>query len=368
MWARTVDTMRRVELKEGAKPEVTAGRSALTSRIASLDGLRALSIAAVVFGHLAGTRNFPLHSLYFAYLYADVGVRMFFVISGFLITTLLQRDYAESGTIHLKEFYVRRAYRILPAAYAYMILVSTVFYARVSGKDIALAFTYLTSYSVYRPWLFGHLWSLSVEEQFYFLWPAAMVMGPWIARRVALATIVLSPALRMVLLLLGIFGMGVYFPTVADALATGCLLALFQPRLERYSSFFAWRGFFLIWFLTLSVPLLARPHARTFELVGLGALHLGLALCIQNAIVARYRVLNMKPMVWIGTLSYSLYLWQQLFLDRSSQAWYAAFPANLGMAFLAGATSYYAIERPALRLRERRRPVWLASNSYTAHN
>ncbi len=363
MWARTVDTMRRVELKDAAKPEVRAERSALSSRIASLDGLRALSIAAVIFGHLAGTRNFPLHSLYFAYLYADVGVRMFFVISGFLITTLLQRDYAESGTIHLKEFYVRRAYRILPAAYAYMILVSTVFYTRVSGKDIALAFTYLTSYSVYRPWLFGHLWSLSVEEQFYFLWPAAMVMGPWMARRVAWATIVLSPALRMVLLLLGIFGMGVYFPTVADALATGCLLALFQPRLERYSSFFAWRGFPLIWLLTLSVPLLARPHARTFALMGLGALHLGLALCIQNAIVARYRVLNMKPMVWIGTLSYSLYLWQQLFLDRSSQAWYAAFPANLGMVFLAGAISYYAIERPALRLRERRRPAWLASNS-----
>jgi peptidoglycan/LPS O-acetylase OafA/YrhL len=102
--------------------------------------------------------------------------------------------------------------------------------------------------------------------------------------------------------------------------------------------------------------------------VGLGALHLGLALCIQNAIVAKYRVLNVKPMVWIGTLSYSLYLWQQLFLDRSSQAWYAAFPANVGMAILAGAISYYAVERPTLRLRERRRPVWLASNSYATHN
>jgi peptidoglycan/LPS O-acetylase OafA/YrhL len=92
-----------------------------------------LSIAAVIFGHLAGTRNFPLHSLYFAYLYAD-GRRMFFVIS-VLITTLLQRDHAESGTIHLKEFYVR-AYRILPAAYAYMILISTVFMREFREKTL----------------------------------------------------------------------------------------------------------------------------------------------------------------------------------------------------------------------------------------
>jgi peptidoglycan/LPS O-acetylase OafA/YrhL len=362
-----VDAMTKPDLKNQAILEETARRPAPTSRIASLDGLRALSIAVVIIGHLTGTRNFPLRSLYLAALYADVAVRAFFVISGFLITTLLLREYAESGTIHLKEFYVRRAYRILPAAYAYMILVSAVFHASLSGKDIALAFTYLTSYSLYRPWILGHLWSLSVEEQFYFLWPAVMVMGPRIARRAAMATIALSPVLRIALTLLGISGTGSYFPAVADALATGCLLAILQPTLVRCSSFFSWRGFPVIWALTLSLPLLARPHARTFELVGLGTLHIGLALCIQNAIVARYRALNVKPMVWIGVLSYSLYLWQQVFLDRSSQAWYTAFPVNLVLAFLVAAISYYVIERPALHLRERRRPTRLPASSVEAH-
>jgi peptidoglycan/LPS O-acetylase OafA/YrhL len=327
-----------------------------TARIPSLDGLRAFSILVVLFGHLAGTRNFPLQSLYRAADYADVAVRAFFVISGFLVTTLLLRDEARSGAIHVKEFYIRRAYRILPAAYVYMILVSIAFHATLPSKDIALAFTYLTSYSWYRPWILGHLWSLSVEEQFYFVWPVVMAMGISISRRVAFGTIALAPLFRFVLIVCGLKGNGSYFPTVADALATGCLLAFLQPALAKYRFFFEWRGFPFIWALTLSVPLLAR-HGRTFSIIGLPVLHAGLALCLQNAIVVKYRILNTKPIMWIGTLSYSLYLWQQLFLDRYSPEWYTGFPVNIALAFVAATISYYMVEQPALRLRERKRGV-----------
>jgi peptidoglycan/LPS O-acetylase OafA/YrhL len=325
-----------------------------TPRIASLDGLRAFSILVVLFGHLAGTRHFPLQSLYRAADYADVAVRAFFVISGFLITMLLLRDQAGSGAIHLKEFYIRRAYRILPASYIYMAVVSIAFHAALSGKDIVLAFTYLSSYSWYRPWILGHLWSLSVEEQFYFVWPAVMATGIAFSRRVALGTIVLAPVLRFVFIANGLKGNGSYFPTVADALATGCLLALLQPALSKCRSFFEWRGFPLIWAVTLSVPLLAR-HARSFAIMGLPVLHAGLALCMQNAIAAKYRFLNTRPIMWIGTLSYSLYLWQQVFLDRYSPEWYTGFPVNIALAFAAGTVSYYLVEQPALRLRVERK-------------
>jgi peptidoglycan/LPS O-acetylase OafA/YrhL len=322
------------------------------SRIASLDGLRAGSIALVVLGHLAATRYFPLRSPYLAAHYADAAVRAFFVISGFLITTLLLREQQESGTIRLKEFYVRRAYRILPAAYFFMIVVSAVFHAALSPKDLAIAFTYLTSYSVHRPWILGHLWSLSVEEQFYFLWPLVMRKGARTATQVAIVVMVIAPAVRLILAASGYAqGNGSYFPLVSDAIATGCLLALLQPVVKKHAAFFAWRGFPLIWILTLLIPVFFRTHYTAYETVGSPVLHVGLALCMQNAITARYRVLNARLPVWIGALSYSLYLWQEPFLNRYSSRWYTAFPANLVLAFLAAGISYYCIERPALRWR-----------------
>ena len=324
------------------------------SRIPSLDGLRALSISLVLLGHLAGTRHFPIQSPNLMARYADVGVRIFFLISGFLITTLLLREQEATATVRLKEFYVRRAYRILPAAYFYMVVVSVVFHAALSPKDLVLAFTYLTCYSLYRPWILGHLWSLSVEEQFYMLWPLTVREGAVAARRVAIGVIVCSPLLRFVLSVTG-HGLGneSYFPLVADAIATGCVLALLQSVLGRYRSFFLWVGFPVIWALTLALPILFWSHGRRYSVLGLPLLHTGLALCIQNAMVARYRLLNARPVVWIGALSYSLYLWQEPFLNRYSTAWYTGFPENISLAALAAALSYYLIERPALRWRDK---------------
>jgi len=127
-----------------------------------------------------------------------------------------------------------------------------------------------------------------------------------------------------------------------------------QPMVQKCSGFFAWSGFPLIWMATLLIPVFFRTHYAAYETVGSPVLHVGLALCIQNAITARYRVLNARLPVWIGTLSYSLYLWQEPFLNRYSSRWYTAFPANLVLAFLAAGISYYCIERPALRWRARR--------------
>jgi peptidoglycan/LPS O-acetylase OafA/YrhL len=320
----------------------------------------------VLLGHLAGTRHFPLRSFYLISQYADAAVRGFFIISGFLITSLLLREQEQTATIRLKEFYFRRAYRIFPAAYFYMIVVSVVFHATLSARDIAIAFSYLTSYSLYRRWILGHLWSLSVEEQFYFLWPFVMKKGAATARRVAMGVVLLCPAVRLLLEVTGhAHGSGSYFPLVADAIATGCLLILLQGVLKSYDAFFRSRWFPLIWILTFLIPVLFRGHGRAYSLVGLPLLHIGLALCMQNAIVARYRILNASFAVWIGTLSYSLYLWQQPFLDRSSPAWYTAFPVNIALAFLAAILSYYAIERPALRYRDRGRKESLPPNPYS---
>src|SRR5882724_9559882 len=147
--------------------------SVRSSRIPSLDGLRALSISLVLVGHFAFAAGFPIHRAWWTDAYAHYGVLIFFVISDYLITTLLVRERAKTGTINLKQFYIRRAYRILPAAYFYLVVVTVVFYASLPFKFLVTAYTYLTSYAVHTPWVLLHLWSLSVEEQFYLVWPIA---------------------------------------------------------------------------------------------------------------------------------------------------------------------------------------------------
>ena len=210
-----------------------------SSRIPSLDGIRALAIILVCVGHFAYNAGFR----WWTDLYAHYGVRIFLVLSGFLITTLLKREREETGTINLKRFFIRRAYRILPAAYAYMILVSIVFGDSFTSKDLFVTFTYLSSY-FHLPWLLSHLWSLSVEEQFYLLWPAAMALGIMLARRFAFGAIVFAPVFQFAMAKIGLALAAFYcFPSVADSLAAGCLLAIYQTKLEKYRSFFAWRGF-----------------------------------------------------------------------------------------------------------------------------
>jgi peptidoglycan/LPS O-acetylase OafA/YrhL len=338
--------------KDG-KSDTDRGFLTYRTRIPSLDGLRAVAITLVILGHLAGTRNFPLQQDYLVGFYADAGVRLFFVLSGFLITTLLLRERDSNGDVSLRNFYIRRACRILPAAYCYMLVVIAACYGTLPGKQIAIALLYLSSYSLGRPWVLGHLWSLSVEEQFYFLWPAALKSGKRFAKQLAIGVVILAPVARILLRWTGHIRWMGSVPVIGDSIAMGCLLAIGQSWMKRYQRFFAWRGFLLIWIFTWAIPLL-NARSTSFSRIGGTVIYIGLAACMQNAMVACYRILNARISVWIGALSYSLYLWQQPFLNRASNAWYAAFPANLGLAIIAAMLSYYCIERPALRWRDRR--------------
>lgn len=334
-----------------------------SSRIPSLDGLRALSILMVVFGHFAYTPDFPVQRTVLSDEYAHYGVRIFFVISGFLITSLLMRERERTGAISLKNFYIRRAYRILPVAYVYLIVIALVFHDSLTYEQLAVVFTYLSSYVAHLPWELSHLWSLSIEEQFYLVWPIAMLWSTTSARRFAFAAVVIAPVFRIAMNREGFSPAATYFfPAVVDSIAAGCLLALYQPRLEAYRAFFTWRGFPIIWAFTLGIPVLRRycdafliwPLPSLVHIFALTIFNIGIVLCVQNAITVRPRILNHPIAVWIGTLSYSLYLWQMPFTNPDVPSWVATFPQNLVLAFLAAIASFYGIERPVLRMRERR--------------
>lgn len=344
------------------------------NRIPSLDGMRAISISLVVVGHWAELRY---HSD-IAGAFANLGVRIFFIISGYLITTLLLKEYEKASDIRLSEFYVRRAYRILPAAMVFMIPVFAVFWQDLRWYHMLAAAFYLANFDFSHPWYLGHLWSLSVEEQFYFLWPG--VLKKWHRYRVAIliGVIAFAPLYRVICHLIGLHGRAdETFPAVADVLAIGCLLAVMEQkmrvptpaknaaRIGQPAGLVSKINFDWIakmqsrWALAMILPVAMVPvymgrlhfHITALLLFVLWpVMHLAIAGLVWHVVRRPYAILNVAPVVWLGKISYSLYLWQQLFVfGTHPRPWYSAVFA-IGMA----AASYHLVEQPMLRLRERR--------------
>jgi peptidoglycan/LPS O-acetylase OafA/YrhL len=332
-------------------------------RIPSLDGLRAISVSLVVFSHLFW------HSVYASWfaLLGHLGVRVFFVISGFLITGLLLRELDSTKHINLGKFYLRRTLRIFPPYYFLVLIIIVLQVAgwiKLAPDDVLHALTYTVNYHPESSWYLGHAWSLSVEEQFYLLWPAVLLFagrrrGLWIA----FSVLALCPLIRLSIWYLFPslveYEIGYRFETVADSIAAGCILASTQEwlKLQRpYHTILGSRLFILVPVVILYASRLPNS-SRLSILVGITVQNIGIAACIAwsatNYAGKIGKVLNSKPMVFLGVMSYSIYLWQQPFLNPFSASIISRFPVNLILVGAASLASYYCIERPSLRLRQR---------------
>jgi peptidoglycan/LPS O-acetylase OafA/YrhL len=345
-----------------------------SKRIPSLDGLRAIAILLVLVSHLAGSKHFlSMEAVGRIGDLGNLGVRLFFVISGFLITRLLLGEFAKTQQISLRTFYVRRLLRIFPAFYAFIIvatLLSTIGFATIDRRDFISAITYTMNYRPMHPdtYTLRHLWSLAVEEQFYVVWPITLaLLLPRRAAGVLVGVILFVPVLRVVLYMLVpgyeyLANSG--FEGVCDALATGCLLAMTMDRMTRAAWIeraLASRAFPLI-FVAILLANKQHDHPKFFWLLCVPFMNVALALTILRYVAfpggVGGQLLNSKPLATIGVLSYSLYLWQQLFLIQWRPAnWIVmTFPLNVVMAFLAAGVSYALIEQPFLRLKDRFEP------------
>jgi peptidoglycan/LPS O-acetylase OafA/YrhL len=356
------------------------------TRIPSLDGMRAISILLVVAGHWAELRYRPSELADVAGAFANLGVRIFFIISGYLITTLLLKEHAKTSTIGLREFYVRRAYRILPAAMAFMLPVFVVYWHELRWYHMVAAALYVANFDFAHPWFLGHLWSLSVEEQFYFLWPG--VLKKWYRHRAAVlvGVVAMAPLYRVACHFAGLHGQAdETFPAVADVLAIGCLAAMFErgvqiphfwqnrpevghpPPEEILTLRKRWRGQPAKWLpriktwwaglMLITVVLVPVYVGRLHFHITPGLLfvlwpvmHVSIAGLLLHVVERPYWILNARPVVWLGKISYSLYLWQQLFVfGEHARRWYFVF-----FAVAIASASYYLVERPMLRVREKR--------------
>jgi peptidoglycan/LPS O-acetylase OafA/YrhL len=338
--------------------------------IPSLDGLRAISILLVVIAHSSQNFsrwvNLPVGTFL---LFAHLGVSVFFVISGFLITSLLLKEWDATGTIGLKRFYLRRAFRIFPPFYLYLVILLALVLAGVFHTSLR-AFFFAAIYCM--DYYLGpgsgfvglqHIWSLSVEEQFYLLWPAALLLlGKRKAVYLAGFLILISPLLRGVTYLIlepqHRAMINRMFHSSVDTIMFGCLLALLwqNDRFRRWLPILtsSWLMAGSVFFLFLLDPLLESHFYARYSLL-FGMTLEGIAISLVTLYVVKRpdtlygRVLNTPILRHIGVISYSLYLWQSILTAEAGRF----FPFNLAAILLCAELSYWAVERPSQRLRDR---------------
>ncbi|MDW5267831.1 MULTISPECIES: acyltransferase [Acidobacteriaceae] len=358
-------------------------RAASMSRIPSLDGLRALSIFLVIALHTIQRFGMTHHVslIWFAIFNGDTGVFIFFVISGYLITSLLLHEQQKRGSISMGSFYFRRAMRILPPVYLYVAVLLLLGWAgrlAVTRIDIVSALFFFHNYALtVRMWSLEHFWTLSIEEQFYFIWPCILyyclrhrpgIAGRMAAAKFALVVIVISPVIRVASFASHVpyLHHGGMFQMRADSLMFGCVIALLQgtPLFERVYSFVT-----KIWWIPPAVIFLSDCIGARFQnywefpfgftLCGT-AIAFFLLWCVRNPHSAVGNVLNSRPVMHIGVLSYSIYIWQTLFLHSMNASVFgpslkiiSTFPGNWVAILIVAELSYYVVEQPSLRLRNR---------------
>lgn len=322
----------------------------------SLDGLRAVAVLAVVAFHC----QVPYASG------GSIGVDVFFVLSGYLITSILRAELKETGSISLRRFYWRRALRLWPPLLlmlAGFAIASPILFpeADVLGH-VLLAGLYLSDYSFAfwrQPAWLGHTWSLAVEEHFYLIWPALMLLIAKLSVRQAVAVLALAfivaTAWRVVdLMAWGDFHRTYFrFDTRMSGLILGGLVAVLPWRPTDKEATWIGRMSGFVLGVALVAPRLI-PIPLVWLVVDLAAAGFVLSLVSGHATTFG-QMLSRPLLVYLGMISYSLYLWHVpmavLLRDHFDPALTVLIVASLSIGI--AALSWEFVEKPLKAMRER---------------
>jgi peptidoglycan/LPS O-acetylase OafA/YrhL len=348
------------------------------SHYPSLDGLRGIAVLIVVLAHFG--INHILRP-YHLNINSDTGVDIFFVLSGFLITTLLLKEKLKNGNISLKRFYIRRLLRILPAAYLFLIVLGGLnfFYGlRISFLDFITSILFLKNLPLKNEPYTAHFWTLAIEMQFYFIFPYLLASNIKRYAIVALAIVIIVPSVSVV----GYYESGFLHNNAVWHLVTKVCMYTF------------WKGPVIILIGSLSSILLFKgiiPAAKGRSNSFLSFILLIVAIVISSRFFVFYckylseylsaillamviplslksdglltTILKKRALVFTGIISYSIYLWQQLFIGvHVWQSWmmtFQAYPVWLLIVLRAILTtviallSYYLIELKFLKIKSR---------------
>ena len=349
----------------------------------TLDGWRAVAIAGLLMAHAPAFPNW-MHLHRYVQMKGPLGVNLFFAISGFLICSRLLGEEAAYGSISIRDFYIRRAFRILPPAITYLLVVALLAALHQlpwEGRSWLAALFFYRNYlhffagATWAGWFTSHFWSLSVEEHFYLLLPAIVALLP--ARRKLLLTSLTALNIAWLGCFLYKSPSGYTVPfwsqrsdLVLCWLLVPALMALLlqsptvRPRMQHW--------------LTPAAGIVCALVASHLNSMGLPfALvilqPLSLAVLYPLLVISTVfhpqsllsRILEHPALRFVGRLSYSLYLWQELFFPAGHRYGGFAIHAlqrpglNLLCAFACALASFYLVEQPAIRWGQRftRRPT-----------
>ena len=356
-----------------------------------LDGLRAFAVLAVVLFHAGWSRA---HGGF-------LGVDVFFTLSGYLITTLLLSEFHESKTIRLSQFWIRRARRLMPAQSVMAVVVVTIawlttppgYFGRLASDALSAIF-YIGNWHLIGqsasyfatgapPSLFTHAWSLAIEEQFYLVWPlVALFVLRRNATRRPLGYIAIGGALTSFVLTQILFGAAssnrLYYGTDTHAIGifAGAALAVWlweraMPRVHdspwqapsSITNLAGYTGAFVL----ATTMLLARGSSDWVFRWGFLVVAVATCMVITPLVSAQtnslQRFLSWSPLVYLGRLSYGIYLWHYpiiaLVTHRTTGlANGSLFGVRLLLTLVLAATSYHVVERPLRQLAMPRRTTW----------
>ena len=351
------------------------------ARFPGLDGIRCLAILAVIWHHTAASGPLPGLSRGF------LGVDLFFVLSGFLITTLLLRERQRTGKISLKQFWIRRFLRLMPAYYGSLVLLALAYTLFKPGDPETQ--TFLSGLPIYLLYLsnwfdpgasnLGPLWSLATEEQFYLIWPIIEAfLVPLMAGIVWIAFLIINQLINFGLLdpaITALFGVEPgQHPDILQTTFTPILLGvalahiLFRKALfQRIAPYLSLPASPVIYGIVLLV-LINIPSADISGILRL-AIHVAMTAWIGAILLHPASpitsALSWKPVILIGMISYGMYLYHmwcvhvvRIILDKLGlhTPFVLFFGASIATVIVAAA-SYFLYERWFLTMRHRFRPT-----------
>ncbi len=360
-----------LEIKEIQRPRP----SFAFHEIPELDGFRGMAILCVITGHLLEFRSGSIEIRGIARSVAQTGVLLFFVLSGFLITGVLSRERSITGRVHLKGFYLRRVLRLGPALLLFLataiLLMSLGLITDVPKKELLECLLYARNFFG-RSLSLSHMWSLSLEEQFYLVWPLTFSLLPMRRSAVMVSTTcMVLAAWRGAAISASLFSYdaGIYYMRPYfrfDSILIGAAVVLWlvnsQRAAEKLRNVLSMVPWMVLWVAlgvwTAMGESLSRSMYLTIQEVLCAAALAQVVLCNQTRLAAFFRSRWLR---YLGAISYSLYLWQQLFAVTYTPSWglLRELPLSVILPVAIAIVSYHIIEKPFLRLKDKLAPQTL---------
>lgn len=361
-----------IAFKEKLSADITSIPEVLQRNyLFSLNGIRGIAIILVVMAHLRlygdGNRYYNYYLIFFN---GSLGVEFFFVLSGFLITTLCLKEKIVTGNLSLKRFYTRRILRIFPVAYLYLAFILVLNFwlnLKIPAFQFLGAAFYILNFSYFgkhsASGLLAHYWSLATEEQFYLVFPFLIKKGfkPFVLFIIFL--VILLPFVCTIqefwkpantLILYAFTHVAIKF----QGIAVGCFYSILYFKIKSYPEII---GRYKLYGNVLALLLIFFLKFDFFYSIRAVYINLIISILIGYFITSNlkpaddiiFKLLNSRILSWIGILSYSIYIWQQPFTygDSSFPTVIGTFPYNAIFILIAACLSYYLFEKRFLKLK-----------------